>query len=114
MPGVADVTPFGGLVKRYQIQIEPMALAKYNLSIPQIVESIRANNSNAGGAMLDNQQQSMVIRGVGLIQNPADIESIVVAETKGVPVFVKDVGRVEITSAPPSCIFGVGSASIRA
>ncbi len=109
VPGVADVTPFGGLVKRYQIQIDPLALSKYNLSIPQIAESIRANNSNAGGAMLDNQQQSMVIRGVGLIQNPADIESIVVAETKGVPVFVKDIGRVEITSAPPTGIFGVGT-----
>ena len=109
VPGVADVTPFGGLVKRYQIQIDPLALSKYNLSIAQIAESIRANNSNAGGAMLDNQQQSMVIRGVGLIQNPADIESIVVAETKGVPVFVKDVGRVEITSAPPTGIFGVGT-----
>ena len=111
VPGVADVTPFGGLVKRYQIQIEPLALAKYNLSIAQIAESIRANNSNAGGAMLDNQQQSMVIRGVGLIQNSADIESIVVAETKGVPVFVKDIGRVDITSAPPTGIFGVGTQS---
>jgi heavy metal efflux system protein len=107
VPGVADVTPFGGLVKRYQIQIDPSALAKYGLSIAQVANSVRANNSNAGGAMLDNQQQSMVIRGVGLIQTPADIENIVVAESKSIPVFVKDIGRVEITSAPPTGIFGI-------
>ena len=108
VPGVADVTPFGGLVKRYQIQVDPLALSKYGLSISQIGDSVRANNSNAGGAMLDNKQQSMVIRGVGLIQNASDIENIVVTEAKGVPVFVRDVGKVDITAAPQTGIFGVG------
>ncbi len=108
VPGVADVTPFGGLVKLYQIQIDPLALSKYNLSIPQIAESVRVNNSNAGGALLDNKQQSMVIRGVGLIQDAADIGNIVITEAKGVPVFVKDIGRVDIAGAPPTGIFGVG------
>ena len=108
VPGVADVTPFGGLVKRYQVQVNPLSLSKYGLSIAQIADSVRANNSNAGGAMLDNQPQSMVVRGVGLIQNAGDIENIVVAEAKGVPVFVKDIGKVDITNAPPTGIFGVG------
>ena len=71
--GVADVTPFGGLVKQYQIEIDPRALEKYNLSIGQIAQAVSANNQNAGGAMLDNGQQSMVIRGVGLIQGTRDI-----------------------------------------
>ncbi|MBS1828656.1 MAG: efflux RND transporter permease subunit [Acidobacteria bacterium] len=108
VPGVADVTPFGGLIKQYQIQIDPLALSKYGLSIAQVADSVRANNSNAGGAMLDNKQQSMVIRGVGLIQNAADIENVVVTESKGVPVFVKDLGKVGITAAPQTGIFGVG------
>ncbi len=108
VPGVADVTPFGGLIKQYQIQIDPLALSKYGLSIAQIADAVSANNSNAGGAMLDNRQQSMVIRGVGLIENSADIESVVVAESKGVPVFVRDVGRVGITAAPQTGIFGLG------
>jgi heavy metal efflux system protein len=107
VPGVTDVTPFGGLIKQYQIQIDPLALAKYSLSINQIADAVRANNSNAGGAMLDNKQQSMVIRGVGLIQNAADIENVVVTEAKGVPAFVKDVGRVGITAAPQTGIFGI-------
>lgn len=111
VPGVADVTPFGGLVKQYQIQIDPSALSKYGLAVAEIAEAVRANNSNAGGAMLDNQQQSMVIRGVGLVEGTADLENIVVTETKGIPVFVKDVGKVTIASAPQTGIFGVGAQS---
>lgn len=109
VPGVADVTPFGGLIKQYQIEVDPLALSKYNLSIAQIASAIGANNSNAGGAMLDNKQQSMVIRGVGLIRNAADIESVVVTESHGTPVFAKDLGRVVITGAPQTGIFGVGN-----
>lgn len=106
--GVADVTPFGGLTKQYQIQIDPAALGKYNLSIPQVAQAVQANNSNAGGAILDNRQQAMVIRGVGLIQTMADIENIVVSEAKGVPVFVRDIGRVQIGAAIQTGVFGVG------
>jgi cobalt-zinc-cadmium resistance protein CzcA len=107
VPGIADVVPFGGLVKQYQIEIDPIALDKYNLSITQIATAINANNQNAGGALLDNQQQSMVIRGVGLVQSIADLEDIVVAETKGVPVYVRDLGRVKIGASPQTGIFGL-------
>src|SRR5215471_14756557 len=85
VPGIADVTPFGGLVKQYQVEIDPAALNKYNLSIGQIAQAINANNQNAGGALLDNGQQSMVIRGVGLIKSTDDVGNILVSETKGVP-----------------------------
>lgn len=106
--GIADVTPFGGLVKQYQIEIDPRSLDKYNLSIGQIAQAVSANNQNAGGAMLDNKQQSMVIRGVGLVQGADDIGDIVVSEAKGVPVYVRDLGNVTIGAAPPTGIFGVG------
>ena len=109
VPGIADVTPFGGLIKQYQVQVDPLALTKYNLSISQVSNAIRDNNSNAGGAMLDNRQQAMVIRGVGLIQNTSDLENIVVTGAKGTPVFVRDIGRVQIGAAPPTGIFGLGN-----
>lgn len=109
VPGVADVTPFGGLVKQFQVQIDPVALAKYGLSIARVAQAIGANNSNAGGALLDNSQQAMVIRGIGLIQNVSDIGNIVVSESGGVPVYVKDVARVSIGAAPRTGIFAVGS-----
>ena len=67
-----------------------------------------ANNQNAGGALLDNNQQSMVIRGVGLVQNTDDVENIVVAENKGVPVYIRDIGKVTIGAAQPTGIFGIG------
>ncbi len=111
VPGVTDVTPFGGLIKQYQIEIDPNSLAKYNLTINQIAQAVTANNGNAGGALLDNKQQSMVIRGVGLIRNTGDIENIVVNENRGVPVFVRDVARVRIGAAQPTGIFGVNGKS---
>src|SRR3954462_11652260 len=85
VPGIADVTPFGGLVKQYQVEVNPQAIDRYNLSIAQIAQAVGANNQNAGGALLDNNQQSMVIRGVGLIQDTDDVENIVLTENKGVP-----------------------------
>ncbi|HYZ85742.1 MAG TPA: efflux RND transporter permease subunit, partial [Bryobacteraceae bacterium] len=76
--GIADITPFGGLVKQYQVHVDPFALDKYQLTISQIANAISENNSNAGGALIDNRQQSMVIRGIGVISSVNDIESIVV------------------------------------
>ncbi len=105
--GVADVVPFGGLIKQYQIEINPLALDKYNLSIAVIAQAVDANNQNAGGALLDNRQQSMVIRGVGQIESISDIENIVISATKGVPVLVRDLGRVTLGAAPQTGIFGV-------
>ncbi len=106
--GIADVAPFGGLVKQYQIEVDPLALGKYGLSISQIAQAVNSNNQNAGGAMLDNKQQSMVIRGVGLVESVSDIESVLVSEVKNVPVYIKDIGRVTLGAAPQTGIFGIG------
>src|SRR6476646_2889996 len=111
VPGVADVVPFGGLVKQYQIEVDPLALEKFNLSISRVAQAVSVNNRNAGGALLDNQQQGMVVRGVGLIRSTADIENIVVSASKGIPVFIRDLGKVHIGAAPPTGIFGVNDQS---
>jgi len=107
IPGVADVVPFGGLIKQYQIEVDPLALEKYRLSVHQIADAIGVNNQNAGGALLDNKQQSMVVRGVGLIQSVQDIENIVLDVSNGTPIYVRDIGRVQIGAAPPTGIFGI-------
>jgi cobalt-zinc-cadmium resistance protein CzcA len=108
VPGVGDVFAFGGLVKQYQIQVNPLALYKYGLSIGSVAEAVGANNANAGGSLLQSGEQALVVRGVGLIRSIADLESIVVASEKGTPVFVRDVARVEIGAAPQTGIFGLG------
>jgi cobalt-zinc-cadmium resistance protein CzcA len=105
--GVADVVPFGGLVKQYQIEINPFALEKYRISLRDLADAVAESNQNAGGALLDNRQQSLAVRGVGLLRSVSDIENSVVAESRGVPVFVKDLGRVSIGAAPPTGIFGL-------
>jgi heavy metal efflux system protein len=109
--GVADVSVFGGMVKQYQIEVDPLALEKYNLSIAQVAKAVGANNKNAGGALLDNRQQSMVVRGVGLIRSVDDIGNVVLSAAKGVPITVRNIGRVQIAPAPQTGIFGLDSKS---
>lgn len=111
VPGVTNITPFGGLIKQYQVEIDPLALSRFNLPISQVAVAIGANNGNAGGAMLDNGQQSLVIRGVGLIRNTTDIGNIVVSEARGVPIFVRDLATVQIGAAPQTGIFGINEKS---
>jgi cobalt-zinc-cadmium resistance protein CzcA len=107
VPGVGDVFAFGGLVKQYQIEVDPLALSRYDLSMPQIARAVSANNQNAGGALLSNGQQAMVVRGVGLIASIRDLEDVVVASANGVPVFIRDIGAVRIGPAPRTGIFGL-------
>ena len=107
VPGVADVVTFGGQVRQYQIEIDPRALDKYRLSVRQLADTVKSNNRNAGGALLDVGQQSLPIRGSGLIRSIDDIEQIVLDAPKGVPFFVRDIGRVRIGSVPQTGIFAI-------
>ena len=107
VPGVADVVTFGGQVRQYQIEIDPRALDKYRLSVRQLADTVKNNNRNAGGALLDVGQQSLAIRGSGLIRSIEDLEQIVLDAPKGVPFFVRDIGRVRIGSVPQTGIFAM-------
>src|SRR5439155_13689309 len=107
VPGVTDVTPFGGLVRQYEIQMNPRALDKHNLGVRQIADAVKNNNRNAGGALLRMGQQSLAIRGSGLIQNSEDIGNIVLDSQKNVPVFVRDVGKLTVGNLPQTGIFAV-------
>jgi cobalt-zinc-cadmium resistance protein CzcA len=105
--GVADVTPFGGLVRQYEIQVNPRALDKHNLSVRQISDAVKNNNRNAGGALLRMGQQSLAIRGSGLIQNSEDLGNIVLDSQRNVPVFVRDVGKLTVGALPQTGIFAL-------
>jgi cobalt-zinc-cadmium resistance protein CzcA len=107
VPGVADVAPFGGRVRQYEIEIDPRALDKYRLGVRQIADAVKSNNRNAGGALMEMGQQALAIRGSGLIRSSEDIETIVLDAQKGVPVFVRDVGRVKIGALPQTGLFAV-------
>src|SRR5215471_8921347 len=104
VPGVADVANFGGLVRQYQIEIDPTALTKYRLSVRQIAEAVKSNNRNAGGSRLELGEQSPAIRGSGLVQTSEDLGNIVLDSQKGVPIFVRDIGRVTVGHLPQTGI----------
>ena len=99
-PGVADVSSFGGLLKQYEIQLDPTRLRSLNVTTEQVYQAVAANNQNAGGAYLDQKPTAYFIRTEGLATNAADLGNIVVRSTAtGLPVLVRDVADVRIGSA---------------
>lgn len=96
VPGVIDVNSLGGFVKQYQVLVDPARLRKYNLALRDVFAAVANNNANAGGNILERHAEKAIIRGVGLIKHTADIETIVVKEEGGTPVFVRDVAEVRI------------------
>ena len=104
VPGIADITTFGGPLKQFQILISPENLRKYNLTVNDIITSVDQNNLNTGGNVMERGGQSFAVRGLGAIKSVTDIESIVLTSYRGVPIFVRDFASVEIGPPPPSGI----------
>lgn len=94
VPGVIDVNSFGGELKQYEILVDPKKLFSLNLSLNQVIEALRENNSNVGGGYLEQGGEQQLIRGVGLIQSVKEIEQIVVTADSGTPVRIGDVASV--------------------
>ncbi len=106
VPGVADDSGFGGPTMEYHVLLDPVKLYNYHLPVVQVVAALNANNSNTGGGFYTQGGQFYYVRGLGLVKNTEDIGEVVVASLNGVPVRVKDIGRVEIGHAPRLGIFG--------
>jgi Cu(I)/Ag(I) efflux system membrane protein CusA/SilA len=105
VPGVAEVASFGGFEKQYQIIIDPVKLQYYNVSMMQVMNSVKANNTNVGGGKLEMADMSYIIRGLGYIQEKQDIENIAVTNYNGIPVRVRDIGTVQMGTEPRLGIF---------
>lgn len=105
--GVVDVANFGGITTQFLLEFDPAKLSKYNLSLSQITTAINANNANAGGSVLERGEQGMVVRGVGLIRGLDDLGNIVVTQKDGVPVLVKDLGKVSLGNKERHGILGI-------
>jgi cobalt-zinc-cadmium resistance protein CzcA len=96
---VVDVNSLGGFVKQYQVMVEPGLLRKYGLALHDVFDAVARNNANAGGNILEKDDEKYVIRGVGLIKTLEDIDHIVVKQVGGTPVYVRDVAEVRIGHA---------------
>ncbi|MGO8932771.1 MAG: efflux RND transporter permease subunit [Terracidiphilus sp.] len=94
VPGVVDVNPFGGPTREYQVLIDPNKLISYGLSISQVEQQLAGNNANAGGSFIEEGEQEVNVREVGLIRDIQDIGNTVMTTKGGTPVHVKDIGVV--------------------
>ncbi|MEO8325375.1 MAG: CusA/CzcA family heavy metal efflux RND transporter [Nitrospirota bacterium] len=99
VPGVIDVTAFGGTTKEYHVDIDPGLLIQYGVSLPQVLDALSTSNANVGGSYLTLGSQSYNIRGVGLITSLDDIGNIVVSEKDGTPIFIKSLGEIAMGHA---------------
>ena len=104
VPGVADVNSFGGVIKEYQVQVNPSLLRKFNVTLDQVSQALANNSSNSGGGVLRRGDEALVIRGIGLFQTLDDIGRVAIVTQGGRPILVSDVASVAIGARPRSGI----------
>ena len=104
--GVAEVSNFGGITTQYQVEIDPLKLDQYNVSLDEVIEAINNNNSNVGGSVLKRGDLGYVVRGIGQVTSLDDLGKIVVSSEKGVPVFLNDIGKLKFGNLERKGVFG--------
>lgn len=115
--GIVNINSWGGTTKQFDVDVNPAKLEAYNVTIPQIIAALSNSNINVGGREINIGQQSINIRGVGLIDDGGndnliqgyrvnDIENIVLTQLNGVPILIKDVAKVKVGYVPRLGIFG--------
>ena len=117
IPGIAAINSWGGPTKEFEVEVDPHKLEAYSVTVPQILTALGNANINVGGREIRIGQQSINIRGVGLIDDGGnddltegykvnDIENVVLSQENGVPILMKDVGKVSVAYRPRLGILG--------
>jgi cobalt-zinc-cadmium resistance protein CzcA len=117
IPGIVQINSWGGTTKEFDVEVDPHKLETYNVTVPQVLTALGNANINVGGREIRIGQQSINIRGVGLIDDGGsddltqgyridDIENVVLSQSGGVPVLVKDVANVKVGYVPRLGICG--------
>jgi Cu(I)/Ag(I) efflux system membrane protein CusA/SilA len=101
LPGVSEVASVGGMVKQFQIEVDPNKLAAYKLTLEQVAEAVRAGNSASGGSVVELGRTEFMVRSKNYLKNLNDIRGIsIAADAQGVPVRLQDVARISIGPEP--------------
>jgi cobalt-zinc-cadmium resistance protein CzcA len=111
VPGVVQVNTWGGTTKEYDVDVDPRKLEAYGLTLPQVISALGNANINVGGRTINMGQQSVNVRGVGLMDSGGaadltqgykvqDIENVMLSESQGLPIFVRDVAKVSVGYVP--------------
>jgi cobalt-zinc-cadmium resistance protein CzcA len=98
VPGVTDVNSFGGLVKQYQVIVNPDRLTLFGITLAQLFGALEKNNSNASGNFIEHKSEQYVVRGMGLVKHTSDIENIIVVAKNHTPIYVRDLATVQVGS----------------
>ena len=117
IPGIVAVNSWGGPTKEFEVEVDPSKLEAFNLTVPQVLSALGNANLNVGGREIRLGQQSINIRGVGLIDDGGeddltqgykldDIENVVLTQANGIPVLVKDIAKVSVGFVPRLGILG--------
>ncbi|MBB5059072.1 cobalt-zinc-cadmium resistance protein CzcA [Granulicella aggregans] len=94
VPGVVDVSSFGGITREYQVQLDPGKLVSYGLTIAQVEQQLQSNNVNAGGSFIEEGQQAINVRAVGLFTSVDDIANTLIKTQSGTALRVRDIATV--------------------
>ena len=100
VPGVVEVSPFGGFAKQYQVVVDPEKLLSYRIPIGEVFEALEKNNAVAGGGYIEHAGEAYIIRGDGLVQSADEISRIIVATRNGTPITVAQLGEVKLGYMP--------------
>ena len=106
IPGVIDVTGWGGKLRAYDVVIDNDRLAAHNVTVSQVLQAIAKSDGNVGGQTINFGSQAAIVRGVGLIQSVSGIENVLVGTSGGQPIVLKDVAHVTIGNSPRLGIAG--------
>ncbi len=105
VPGVSEVASFGGFQKQYEITINPNKLSYYNLSVQEVIQSVRSNNNETGGRKFEQSNIGYIIKTSGYLQSVEQIEDIAVKSVNTVPVRIRDVATVQMAGESRLGIF---------
>jgi cobalt-zinc-cadmium resistance protein CzcA len=100
VPGVVDVTSFGGLSKSYNVVVDLRRMAAHGMTLPQVINAVKAGNATVGAGTIRIGPQAAVVQGIGLIRDVDDIENVVISAENGVPVLLSDIAAVEVGNLP--------------
>lgn len=99
VPGVTEVLGIGGYEKQFQVAIHPEELQRFDLTLSEVIDRIRANNLNVGAQFIEKNAEEFVVRSVGLATDMEDLRSIVVKTEAGRPLFLGDLADIQIGGA---------------
>lgn len=100
IPGIVEISSFGGLLKQYEISLVPRELVSMNVTLAEVYEAVSSNNANSGGSYIQKGPNAHYIRAEGMFSSMEDIERVLIKEVNGQPVYLRDIAQINLGSPP--------------